>query len=178
MTDTLPTSVPFAVRNDHVPDLPPVDVPGLDIGTASGTSEPTGDQMPAPAPASTISEGAMRNVLSLLFKVGFLYYGDGHEHWIEGTDEDIEMMLQPGIKWVSRLGPGAVAAVERMDMESFPVLLLYSWGKRWLTSRKIEAEKKKRRGPAGQSVAETDIGEGTTGGYGRGFNTPIEFAGR
>lgn len=170
MTEQTSQQLPFSVRNDEETNLPAMDTSQLGIPTepSDGGSDQT--QL---AESVQVSENAMRNVLSLLFKAGYMYYG--HDHWIEGTDEEIEMLVPIGMQWVNRW-PALAAAVERVDMESFPVVFLYSVGKRVIISERIKkADRMEAQGQTAHETAST-AAAATNGGKRDGqLNVPLTF---
>lgn len=168
--ETGTTTPPFVIRDDTVTDLPPIireddeNTPPAVASTASSSdNEPVGTVQVRPE--------QMRNILGLMLKGGFLYYGD--EHWIEGTEEEIDLLVPMGIRWVNRW-PALAAAVDRADMESFPVAALYVFGKRIILSERMKKEKRSEKNkPSG--VVRTPEGRGEVMAGGSERNQPLSF---
>jgi hypothetical protein len=124
--------------------MPPIIRANENGDVITGGAEPAGEGAPTPE-LQFVDDEEVRYVLTLLFDVHGWYYK--HEHW---TDEealsDIEMMVPAAVAWINRI-PFMVAAVKHAKADSFPLMFLYAWGKRFIASRRLrKAEKMKSKG--------------------------------
>lgn len=140
----------------HVQDLPTLELDpeeAAQMGLVEGAEESSGrgglDSLSHSVDSPSVVDGvdgsiesvhvdpeALRNVLELGFRGGYLIFR--HEHWVEeDIQEELDLMVPRGVKWLEAR-PKLARAVEKADTESFPALVAYSFGKRTVASLRMK----------------------------------------
>lgn len=169
--------LPFDVADDNVTDLPPLDMPQdvrekLEADNRAGAQDSTSAPAPAQGPEE-MDPDTLKMVFEMLFKGGYLYYGEGHEHWLDDAhDEEIAFLVPRAIKWGSRW-PALVTAVNTVDMEAFPIMALYIYGKNVIKSERIKKQQREATEHAGMQTGARAQQEPSSGGRNHVFNVPL-----
>lgn len=95
------------------------------------------------------SETAVRSMIKSLFFAGYVWHGEGHEHWLE--NEAVLEEIVPGMtKFVNQF-PGLARAVEAGDTNAAPVKFFIVAVKHQFKSIRIKREEAKLADPTVQT---------------------------
>lgn len=138
------------VEGDLVPlEFDPRDREKLGLPDENPLPVPGNEGVPVAEEVFVTSETAVRAMIKTLFFAGYMFHGEGHEHWLK-NEEAIEEIV-PGMTRFVNQYPSLARAIEFGDTVAAPIKLLIVAVKNQLQS--IQIKRAEMKGTVADSSA-------------------------